>query len=234
MDNQINTQKQSLSIPIAIVIAGALVAFGIYWSGRGPVAAPQGKVSAAVADAIKPVSSADHILGNKNAKIMIVEYSDTECPFCKNFHNTLNQIVTDYKGQVAWAFRYFPVHTKSVHEGNAMECAAELGGNDIFWKYTDKVFAATNSNDSLDQSLLPQFAADLGLDRAKFTACLDSGKYDAKINGDRQNVIDAGAQGTPYSVIFIGGPTGERVPISQGALPYASMKEIIDSILKNS
>jgi protein-disulfide isomerase len=229
-----NTQKQSLAVPVAIVIAGALVAFGIFWSGRGQAPAPQAKVSAAAAEAIKPVQATDHLLGKKDAKVMIIEYSDTECPFCKVFHNTLHQLVADYQGQVAWVFRHFPVHTKSVAEGSALECAAELGGNDVFWKYTDRVFVATNSNDSLDLSLLPQFAADLGLDHAKFQACLDSGKYEAKIAQDRQNVVDAGAQGTPYSMIFIGGPSGERVPISQGALPYASMKEIVDSILKNS
>lgn len=219
---------------MAIVIAGALIAFGIFWSGRGAAPKPAAKVSAAAAEAIKPLQPADHLFGNKAAKVMIIEYSDTECPFCKQFHNTLHQLVTDYNGQVAWVFRHFPVHTKSVAEGSALECAAELGGDDAFWKYTDKVFAATNSNDSLDLALLPKFAADLGLDSAKFKACLDSGKYEAKIAQDRQNVVDAGAQGTPYSMIFIGGPTGERVPISQGALPYASMKEIVDSILKNS
>ncbi len=227
-------EKQSLAIPVAIIIAGALVAFGIYWSGRSAAPAPSAKVSAAAAEAIKPLLPTDHLLGNKAAKVMIIEYSDTECPFCKQFHNTLHQLVSEYNGQVAWAFRHFPVHTKSVHEGSALECAAEIGGNAAFWKYADKVFAATNSNDSLDQSLLPQFAADLGLDKAAFQSCLDSGKYEAKINQDKQDVIDAGAQGTPYSVIFIGGPTGERVPISQGALPYSSMKEIVDSILKNS
>ncbi|HEU0080875.1 MAG TPA: thioredoxin domain-containing protein [Candidatus Paceibacterota bacterium] len=233
MNPDTSSPKTSLSIPVAIVIAGALIAFGIYWTGRGN-AAPQAKVSAAVAEAIKPVQASDHVLGDRNAKVMIVEYSDTECPFCKNFHNTLHQLVADYPGKVAWAFRHFPVHTKSVHEGSALECAAELGGNDAFWKYADKVFAATNSNDSLDPALLPQFAKDLGLDVTKFNACLDSGKYEARINQDKQNVIDAGAQGTPYSVIFIGGPKGERVPISQGALPYQSMKEIVDSILQNS
>lgn len=227
--------KQSLSVPIAIVIAGALIAFGIYWSGRGtsaPVA--NNKVSAAAAEAIKPVSSKDYVLGNRNAKIMIVEYSDTECPFCKNFHNTLHQIVTEYKSEVAWAFRHFPVHTNSVAEGSAMECAGELGGNDAFWKYTDRVFTETKSNNGLDLALLPTFAKDLGLDVTKFNACLASNKYEAKINADRQNVIDAGAQGTPYSVIFVGGPNGERIPITQGALPYAGMKNIIETILKNS
>lgn len=228
--------KQSLSIPVAIVVAGALIAVGLYMSGRGNATQPStntasNRPATASLDSIKPVSSTDHILGSPKAKVVIVEYSDTECPFCKNFQVTLRQIVSAYNGQVAWVYRHFPVHNKSVDEGEALECAAELGGNDIFWKYADKVFEQTNSNDSLDPAALPQIASSLGLDVAKFNACLSSNKYEKKILDDRQAVIDAGAQGTPYSVIFA---NGQKIPITQGALPFNSMKSIIDTVLKES
>jgi len=228
-----NNQKQSLSIPIAIIIAGALIAFGIYWTGRGqaapkPVATTQ---SASDLSSIAPIQPTDHILGNPKAKVVIVEYSDTECPFCKQFQDTLHQVVESYNGQVAWVFRHFPVHTKSVNEGNAIECAAELGGNDTFWKYTDEVFSETNSNDSLDPAVLPQIAVKEGLDPTKFNACLSAAKYTDKINKDRSDVVAAGAEGTPFSVIFA---AGQKIPITQGALPFADMKNIIDTVLKNS
>lgn len=224
-------QKQNLSIPIAIIVAGALIAVGLWSSGRTSTK-PSNTVATAPQtslDSIKPIQPTDHVLGDPKAKVVIVEYSDTECPFCKNFHSTLSQIVADYKGQVAWVYRHFPVHSKSVNEGEALECAAELGGNSAFWSYTSKVFEQTNSNDSLDPAALPQIAKDIGLDVTKFNTCLSSGKYEQKINQDRQDVISAGAQGTPYSVIFV---SGQKIPITQGAIPYAGMKNIIDTAIK--
>jgi protein-disulfide isomerase len=227
-----NNQRtgQSLSIPIAIIVAGALIAGGIYFSGKKGTQT-NNIPAAPVAVAIKGIQSTDHVLGDPKATIAIVEYSDLECPFCKQFHNTLHQLMNEYgaKGQLSWAFRHFPVHTNSVKEGEAAECAAELGGNDAFWKYADRVFSQTQSNNGLDLAQLPVIAGQIGLDVTKFTQCLDSDKYAAKIEQQRQDVIAAGAQGTPYSVIFAGGQT---IPITQGALPYADMKTIIDAVLK--
>jgi len=230
---RMQNNNQSLSIPVAIIIAGALIATGVYMTGRTNTAPDTTKKIAAPATVeIKPISSSDHVLGDPKAPIVIVEYSDIECPYCKQFHNTLHSLMSEYGagGKLAWAFRHFPVHSNSVKEGEAIECAAELGGNDAFWKYTDKIFAETKSNNGIDLARLPGIASEVGLDVTKFNACLSSEKYKAKIEQDRQDVVDAGAQGTPYSVIFA---NGEKIPLSQGALPYADMKTIIETILKN-
>ncbi len=227
------TQNQSLSIPVAIIIAGALIAGGIYMSNRSATApAARNQQPTAQVVGIEPITAADHVLGDRNAPIVIVEYSDIECPFCKNFHNTLHMLMDDYgaKGQLAWAFRHFPVHENSIKEGEAIECAAEVGGNDAFWSYTDKIFAATKSNNGIDLAQLPVIAKEVGLDVTKFNTCLNSGKYKAKIEQQQQDVIKAGAGGTPYSVIFA---KGEKIPLTQGALPYNDMKTIIETILKN-
>jgi len=230
-----NEQKQSISIPVAIIIAGVLIAGGIYFSNRGNVPVNPNtnqQESRANLDSIKPISVSDHVLGNPKADIVIVEYSDIECPFCKQFHNTLNQLINEYgpSGKLAWAFRHFPVHTNSIKEGEAIECAAEIGGNDAFWKYTDIIFDRTKSNNGLDLAELPVIAREVGLDTAQFEACLSSGKYIQKIEKDRADVIAAGAGGTPFSVIFT---KGEKIPITQGALPYSDMKNLIEIILKN-
>ncbi len=106
---------------------------------------------------IRPVSESDHILGNIDAKIIIVEYSDLECPFCKVFHSTMHQVVKEYSGEVAWVYRHFPIvglHPKAFREAEATECAWEQGGNEVFWKYTDKLFEVTPSNNGLEESLL--------------------------------------------------------------------------------
>ena len=106
---------------------------------------------------VRPVSPDEHILGNINAKIIIVEYSDLECPFCKVFHNTMHQVVEKSNGEVAWVYRHYPIaqlHSKAFREAEATECAWEQGGNDTFWKYTDKIFEITPSNNRLEESEL--------------------------------------------------------------------------------
>ncbi len=104
-----------------------------------------------------PVTSADHIYGNPDAPTKIVEYSDTECPFCKQFHPTIKRIIDESNGTIALVYRHFPldsIHPKTRHEAEATECAADQGGNDMFWKYTDALFTATNSNNTFDPNLL--------------------------------------------------------------------------------
>ena len=100
---------------------------------------------------LKPISAEDHILGKLDAPIIIVEYSDLECPFCKVFHRTMHEVMDKYgkDNKVAWIYRQFPIdslHSKARKEAEATECANELGGNDGFWKFTDEVFGTTNSN----------------------------------------------------------------------------------------
>lgn len=93
---------------------------------------------------MRPVSRDDHILGDINAEIIIVEYSDLDCPFCKVFHNTMHQVVEKSEGKVAWVYRHYPIpqlHPNAPKKAEETECAWELGGNEAFWKYTDKVFS---------------------------------------------------------------------------------------------
>lgn len=191
----------------------------------------------AAAGTVKPVDGNDHIRGNLEAPVKLVEFSDFECPFCKRVHATLMQVMAEYgkAGRVAWVYRHFPLdslHKKARKEAQASECANELGGNDAFWAYTDKLFDITPSNDRLDLSLLPKIAEDLGLDRGAFEACLSGdmrgGKYADHIESDYQDAISSGGTGTPYIVIVA--PNGEVLPIS-GAQPYAAFKSIIDLAL---
>jgi protein-disulfide isomerase len=115
---------------------------------------------------IRPVSSDEHILGDANAPVVIVEYSDTECPFCKVFHNTMHQVLDQSAGKVAWVYRHFPIeqlHAKAPLEAEATECAWEQGGNEMFWKYIDEIFKRTGSNDKLPVEELTVIAKDLGL-----------------------------------------------------------------------
>jgi len=116
-------------------------------------------------DSIAEITKDDHILGDINAPVKIVEFSDTECPFCKRFHQTMEQIIDEYgkTGQVAWVYRHFPLdslHSKARKESEALECAGEQGK---FWEYTSSVYKTTPSNNKLDPNQLFKIAIDLGL-----------------------------------------------------------------------
>jgi hypothetical protein len=96
----------------------------------------------------------DHVLGNPNAKITIIEYSDYECPFCKQFHPTLERIVKESDGNVKWIYRHYPLHQNSVERLVAAECVAEIKGNDAFWKYTDLLFGLLKTANDSNSDLL--------------------------------------------------------------------------------
>lgn len=178
-------------------------------------------------------NSDEHILGDINtAKIIIVEYSDTECPFCKRFHETMHTIVNDTNGKVAWVYRHFPIeqlHSKAPHEAIATECAWEQGGNETFWTYTDEIYNQTNSNDSLPDNALTNIATTMGLDMAKFQACLDNETYKDKVDAQILSGQNIGIQGTPTSLIIIDGTVVDTI---KGALPYANIMSQIKEYLE--
>ena len=224
-------RSKKIAVPIAIIIAGVLIAGAMYVNGSRKASrtneAPA--VPASGEPAFRPIGVDDHMLGNPRAAVVILEYSDTECEFCKDFHQTMTQILDQYgpNGQVAWVYRHFPVHEKSRKEAEATECAAEIGGNAGFWKYIDAIFAATPSNDGLDEKLLPEIAKDTGIDRRLFEACLSSGRHADQVQDDYDDAIRAGAQGTPHNIII----AGNNVLPFPGAQSYASLKSAIDLIL---
>ena len=86
----------------------------------------------------------DHIYGSTNAPIVIIEYSDYECPYCARFHPELKQIVDESNGGIAWMYRHWPIHAGSVEKLVAAECVAKLKGNDAFWKYSELLFGLIN------------------------------------------------------------------------------------------
>ena len=225
------TSQNKFLIPLAIVVAGVLVSAAIYFGDNVVSPVTSGSNNQNEID-IPPVTEKDHIVGSRNASLVIVEYSDTECPFCKVFHNTMKEVLDIYGDQVAWVYRHFPIaqlHSRATKEAEATECANELGGNQAFWKYTDKIFETTNSNDSLDPNELPKIARAIGLDGAAFDACLASGKYTEFMKKSVEDAVKAGALGTPYSVIIT--REGQKVVIN-GAEPLEIVKTKIDSLLK--
>lgn len=234
--NRIN----ALSVPVAIIFAGTIIGVSVIVSAKIKSTTQPQNIGQQVAgqptgnlEAVNKVTSKDHIRGNPNAKITIVEYSDTECPFCKQFHQTMKQIIAEYgdSGKVAWVYRNFPLdqlHPKARKESEALECANEVGGNDKFWEYTDRLYEVTPSNNRLEESELPKIAQYVGLDVQKFNSCLSSGKYAQHVEDDVKNATETGGNGTPWSIVIT--KDGKKYPLS-GAQPYSSVKQMIEGIL---
>lgn len=237
MEENNHTIKKTLAIPVAIVIAGALIAGAVIYSGGktdGIGNIPQqpkvAKQQTGDLEQMTPVTSKDHIRGDINAPVKIVEYSDTECPFCKRFHTTMKDVMSEYgkDGKVAWVYRHFPLdqlHSKARKESVALECANEQGGNDKFWSYADRLYEVTPANNGLDPAELPKIAEYVGLDTTQFNTCLASTKYDKHIEDEVRNAQSTGGNGTPWSIVV--GKDGKKYPLS-GAQPISAIKQLID------
>lgn len=183
-------------------------------------------------DKMPPVTDKDHVRGNRNAEVLLVEYSDLECPFCKRFHPTMQQVLKEYGNKVAWVYRHFPLsfHANAQKEAEASECAAEQGGEDVFWKYVDTIFDRTESNGTgFALTELRPLAEELGLDGGKFQQCLDSGKYEKLAKDQLDGGSAAGVSGTPGTIIVV---NGKPTDLINGALPFEQAKSQIDAALQ--
>lgn len=232
-----------LFVPISIVVAGLIIAGAVFFTRDNGNANPQvnnqnDKENTQQA-AVDPVTDKDHILGNPDAEIVIVEYSDFECPFCARFHPTMEQIMNEYgnDGKVAWVYRHFPldqIHKSARTASEASECVAELGGNQSFWDYSKKLFESTPSSLSIEN--LKANAIAVGINEADYQSCVDSGRHKATVEANYQSGLVLAKSdrsfGTPYSVI-VSKKDGTQVTIP-GAQSYSVLKQTIDSILSGN
>lgn len=235
-----NNNKNQSQIAAAILIVGVILAGVFLLKGSTPgTISKNNNTNGAIFEEsdifadikIAPITAEDHILGNKDADFIVVEYSDTECPYCKVFHNTMHNIVEKSNNKVAWVYRHYPIpqlHKKAFKEAEATECAWEQGGNEMFWKYIDEVFTRTGSNDRLPVEELPKIAKDLGLNVSNFETCLSSGKFAQKIQNQMLDGEKAGIRGTPNSFIL---KNGEIVEIIEGAEPIESIMDKINNAI---
>jgi len=187
--------------------------------------APTGTTSptTAVTGALAAVTSADHLIGSGD--ITIVTYSDFQCPYCKSFDTNMQKIMTDYAGKVKWVFRDFPLsfHAEAQNAAEAAECAAAQGK---FWEYAAKLFA---NQSALGEAIYKSIATEIGLNITDFDSCRSSDKMLAIISADQTAGSAAGVRGTPSS--FIISKDGKVQQISGGAVPYATLKALLDKEL---
>lgn len=158
--------------------------------------------------------------GPEGAKITIVEFSDFECPFCSRAEESVDQVMEKYAGKVRIVFRHFPLsfHPNAPKAAEASACAHEQGK---FWEMHKQLFA---NQKGLTVPELKQHAATIGLDQAKFDACLDGGSMKALVDADTKAGSEAGVNGTP--AFFINGR------LLSGAQPFAEFEKVIEAELK--
>lgn len=227
---QTNTHK-GYGIPIAIVVAGLLIAGAVIFSGGGSATstAADNPATNQSSDDFRMPDETDHTRGNMGAKVAIIEFSDFECPFCAQLHPTLSRIVEENK-DVKWVYRHFPlssIHSRANGAAIASECVAKLGGNDAFWSFADAVFA---NQRELGTPLYERLVTDAGVDNSSFKACLADKSIATLVSEDGDEAVQAGGRGTPFAVIVTA--SGKLMPFS-GALPYEQLVGLVDQALIN-
>jgi len=179
----------------------------------------------------KSITASDHIKGNTDAKVTLIEYSDFECTYCKGFTSTLNELLKTYENKIRLVYRHYPLpfHANAQKEAEASECVAQLGGNDAFWKYFDAIFERTTSNGTgFALADLGPLAVEVGVNQQEFQTCLDSGKYEKLVKDSIAEGQTAGVQGTPSTFIV---DSKGKSQLIVGAQPIDSFKTIIDKVL---
>lgn len=227
------TLKKSTLWKIGTFVFAALLVWALFFRGgndnlgRAVAPSPNPTIPTGVAS----VNAEDYIdddpfIGNKNAPLTMIEFSDFQCPFCKRFRDqTFDQLKSQYidTGKVKFVYRDFPlssIHPNAQKAAEAGECADDQGK---FWEIHDKIFEGQSVWASSGASIFKQYAQELGLDTKKFNDCLDSGKHKDEVEKDLSDATRAGGQGTPFFII------GNQ-PVS-GAQPFAAFQQAIESQL---
>ena len=195
------------------------------------------KQSAMAKNARSPDPGRDHLLGTNAADVTIIEYIDFECPYCKAFHGTPQEVVKRLSGKVNMVWRHFPLDFHNPAALNAAEasvCAAKVGGNKAFWKYADAVIMRTEGNGkgmpATNGNPLSALAKELNIDPVSFQKCLDTGVGKQKVAEDEQDGKNSGINGTP-GVIVRNNKTGKSV-LMTGAVPLDKLENQVRELLR--
>ena len=176
------------------------------------------------------IEANDPVLGNPNAEISIVEFSDFQCPFCERVYSGA---LTDFKNsdyfkndQVNLIYKQFPL--TSIHPYAQKAAEASLCANDQgkFWEYHDMLFA---NQQTLDETSLKTYASQLGLDSATFDACLDGDEKASEVSKESQQAVKAGGQGAPYFVVI--NTKNKKTEAVSGAVPFSELESAIKNLL---
>jgi protein-disulfide isomerase len=169
------------------------------------------------------ITDTDIKIGNPDAKVKIMEFSDFQCPYCKAFHPSVQKAIQEYGDKILYVYKQFPLsfHSQANNAALASECAAEQGK---FLAYANNLFdQQTTWGKTTGTQSFKNYAVKLGLNASQFNQCLDSKKYQDKISNNLKEGQNFGVSGTPATFI--------NSQFESGAVDYATMKGIIDKEL---
>lgn len=217
-------QRQRRMIAIIVVIGAALILTAILIA---PNFVPIGEIAM---PNLASYPSVDGIaMGDPDAPVLIEEFSDFQCSYCRVFHETtFRTIVEEYvaAGKARVVFRNYPViGPESLAAANASMCAAE---QDKFWEFSSILFANQNGHDTggFSTRRLEAFADTIGLNIDEFNACLREDRYQGQIQEDIQAGVLKGIDSTPSFIV--------NGALMVGALPYETFQAEIDAALSNT
>lgn len=246
--------KTFITTPVAVLLGSFIVSFAILVSGgviklNGVITQTQPQAATAPAQAPQAptaptsskVSVSDNpMIGSKDAKVTVIEFSDYECPFCKrHFDEVYPKLKKDYidTGKVKLVFRDYPLpfhDPMATYEAMAARCAREQGGDATYFKIHDEMFKQTTSNgNGLTKEKIRQIATDLGLNADSIASCADANKYKDKVTKDIADGGAAGVSGTPSFFVGKSDPSGTITgQLIVGAQPYTVFQAALDALLK--
>jgi protein-disulfide isomerase len=175
-----------------------------------------------------PVPAGNPWKGNQNAKVVIQEFSDYQCPFCSRVEDQVKEIMKNYGDKVkfVWRDKPLPMHPEAPLAAQAAREAFKQKGPDAFWKMHDKLYEAQKKEGGLKREALDGYAKEMGLDMDKWKTALDTNAHKAAVDADDKAGTDAGITGTPAFII-----NGYYI---SGAQPYGKFKKLIDRALAES
>ncbi len=241
-------EKQSnLLVPGSIIVAGVIIALSIAYVSGGPRFAstpPPSQDSNPPPEVVSAdllVNASSPQLGNPDAPVTVVEFSDFQCPFCNRFHQIAEPgIIEDYvrQGKVRFVYRDFPFldsfpevpedQKESHWASEAARCAGDQGK---YWEYHDYLFdhQSGENQGAFTRAKLKSFAAELKLNTTDFNTCVDSDKYASAVEKDKADGVALGVDSTPTT--FVNGVMVASGGKSVGAAPYEVFKVVIDAAL---
>lgn len=218
-----------LKIIIGVVIVTTIiVVVAAFTIGNQPAKEPgQPEQKVLSQDQLKILLPSDtHMTGPKQAKVIVVEFGDFQCPACGVAYQVVKQIKEQYKGKINFAFREFPLMAHKYGYAGALAAEA-ASGQGKFWEMYDKLYSNqkewSESKDAL--TIFASYAKEIGIDADKFKKDVESKKYDAKIQADLRDGNQLGINATP--TFFINGK------MYTGALTYDNFKSAVENDLKN-
>ena len=231
MEDKFSWNKNTLILSAAILMAAIIISGSVLYIGQASFANIFGTASNAPANAVNAKDLIDNsiLLGDKKAKVTIVDFSDFQCPYCRIFwEETFSQLKKDYidTGKVNFVLKDFPLsfHPGAVPAAKGAMCANEQGK---YWDMVNKIFSeqAKQGQNTVQFTVddVKNWAGQLGLDAAKFNSCVDSNKYQSKIDKDSAEGTKLGIEGTPTFLI-----NNTKLV---GAQPFSEFKRVIDAEL---